>query len=254
MLNAIITAGGIPTEDESLYKYSLGESKALIDLGGKPMVQWIVDALDGSKHVNQIVIVGIDERAGLKSTKPLHYVDNQGGMLTNLKAGSDKAVSLNPEHEHILLVSSDIPSLTTEIVNSVVETTFDSDYDMYYNVIEKSVMEKRFPGSARTFTKLKGLEVCGSDINVIKSWTIVAKEGLWTKLSEVRKSVLKQALLVGLDTMLLLLFRLLDLESAGKQASKKLGINVKLMLSPYAEIAMDVDKAHQFDVLAKDLL
>lgn len=253
MMNAVITAGGIPEEDESLYKYSMGKSKALIDLGGRPMVQWIVDALDNAKYVDKIVIVGIDADSGISAKKPLHFVENQGGMLSNLKAGSDKAVELNPEKEHILLVSSDIPSITAEIVDNVIETTLDSDYDMYYNAVEKSVMETRFPGSSRTFTKIKGMELCGSDVNVIKSWTIVAQEGLWTKLAEVRKSILKQAMLVGLDTLLLLFFRRLDLEGASKQASKKLGINIKMMLSPYAEVAMDVDKAHQFDVLVKDL-
>ena len=44
-MNAIVTAGGIPQPGDKLYAYSNGDSKALIDLAGKPMVQWVLDAL-----------------------------------------------------------------------------------------------------------------------------------------------------------------------------------------------------------------
>jgi NDP-sugar pyrophosphorylase family protein len=42
-MDAIITAGGIPQPGDPLYVYSNGDSKALIDIAGKPMIQkkWI---------------------------------------------------------------------------------------------------------------------------------------------------------------------------------------------------------------------
>ena len=56
-------------------------------------------------------------------------------------------------------------------------------------------MEKRFPDSHRTYTKLKDMEVCGGDMNVARSKMVVAEDesGLWEKITNSRKSPLKQA-------------------------------------------------------------
>jgi NDP-sugar pyrophosphorylase family protein len=39
-MDAVVTAGGIPKPDELLYPYTLGKPKALLEIAGKPMVQW----------------------------------------------------------------------------------------------------------------------------------------------------------------------------------------------------------------------
>ena len=44
-MDAIVTAGGIPQPEDPLYTFSNGNAKALIDVAGKPMVQWVLDAL-----------------------------------------------------------------------------------------------------------------------------------------------------------------------------------------------------------------
>jgi hypothetical protein len=125
--------------------------------------------------------------------------------------------------------------------------------DLLYNVIERTVMEKRFPNSLRTFTKLKGMQVCGGDLTPAAMHTILSHGGPWEKLSDARKSPLKQAALVGLDTLILLLLRQITVESAAKRASKNLGLRARGVLCPYAEIGMDVDKAHHLEVVRHDL-
>lgn len=37
-MDAIVTAGGIPKPDEPLYVRTQGQSKALLDVNGKPMI------------------------------------------------------------------------------------------------------------------------------------------------------------------------------------------------------------------------
>lgn len=252
-MDAIITAGGIPRPDEPLYPYTQGNSKALLDIAGKPMVQWILDAISKSSKVEKVIIIGLDENAGLTCSKSLHYVENQGGMVDNIRAGARKVSELNPDATHILIVSSDIPTITPEMVDWTIETCLQSDHDMYYNVVERSIMEARFPGSNRTYTKLKGIQLCGGDMNVVKSWVVLSKRGLWNRLEASRKNVLKQASFVGFDTLFLILFRLVDLAGAEKQISKRLGLKARAILCPYAEIGMDVDKPHQLELLRADL-
>ncbi|MBI3159147.1 MAG: nucleotidyltransferase family protein [Chloroflexi bacterium] len=252
-MDAIVTAGGIPMPDEPLYPYTQGASKALVDVAGRPMIQWSLDALSGAKKVENVIIIGLDESHGLKCAKPLAYVPNHGGMVDNIRAGTKRVMELNPAASHVLIVSSDIPTITAEMVDWTVTTCLETDDDMYYNVVERSVMEKRFPGSNRTYTKLKGIQVCGGDMNVIKPWVVLSERGLWKKLEASRKNALKQASLVGFDTLLLILFRLVDLKGAEKQASKRLGLKARVVECPYAEIGMDVDKPNQLELLRADL-
>lgn len=63
-MNAIVTAGGIPQPGDKLYAYSNGDSKALIDVAGKPMVQWALDALGEAKTVDQVIVIGLRPKAG----------------------------------------------------------------------------------------------------------------------------------------------------------------------------------------------
>lgn len=190
-MDAIILAGGIPLPNDPLYNYSNGDAKALIDVAGKPMIQWVVDALGGSKHVKNVIIVGLSPKNKLKSKKPLHYLSNQGRMLSNIVAGVNKSLELNKKNKYAMIVSTDIPALKSEMVDWLVETTMKTKDDLYYGVCPKEVMEKRFPGSNRTFTRLKDIELCGADINITHVRMTTEHLEMWETLIGSRKSPLK---------------------------------------------------------------
>jgi GTP:adenosylcobinamide-phosphate guanylyltransferase len=252
-MDAIVTAGGIPQPGEPLYEYTLGASKAMLDVAGKPMIQWVMDALEGAETVDGIVIIGLPPESEIVSTKVIARIPNQGGMVDNIRTGVNKVLDLKPGARHVLVVSSDIPTITAEIVNWVVKAAIETDLDAYYNVIPREVMEKRFPGSKRSYTRLRGLEICGGDMNLIKTSLVTQNDELWNKLVAARKSALKQAALIGYDTLFLLFFRLVDLDGAVKKATKRLHLTGKAILCPYAEVGMDVDKPFQLELVRADL-
>src|SRR5512143_1774551 len=141
-MDAVLLAGGIPQPDEPLYSYSNGGAKALIDVAGKPMIQWVLDALCGAKSIDRIVVIGLSAKAELPCTKPISYMSNQGKLLENLKAGTAKVVELNPNAEYVLFASSDIPGLTSEMVDWLVKTCSETDDDLYSNVTRRADMEQ----------------------------------------------------------------------------------------------------------------
>ena len=253
MIDVLMTAGGVPHSDDPLYKYTQGKPKALLDIGGKYMIQWVLDAVSAAKSVENIVIIGLEGKQNLKSNKPLHYFPSQGGIFENIKFGTEQIVELNPQTGRLLMCTSDIPSITSEMVEWAISSSMKTEHDLYFNVTERDSMEKRFPGANRTFAKLKDVAVCGCDINVLTAQMIMHNVELWEQLAGSRKSVLRQASLIGFDTLLYILFRLKDLDGITRQASKRLGIKVTTTLSPYAEMAMDVDKPNQYEILIKDL-
>ena len=253
-MDAIVTAGGIPLPEEPLYDATRGNPKAMVDIAGKPMVQWVLDALGDSKNVDNVIIVGLTEKSGLTCGKRMYFVSNQGRMVENLQAGARKAREINNKAEYVLLVSSDIPAITGEMVDWVVETAMQTRLDVYYNVIPREVMEKRFPGSKRTWTHFKEMDVCGGDMNVGRVKTLVGEDtDMWEKITNSRKSPLKQAALIGFDTAFLLLTKKLTLEKAEKNITTRLNVTGKVLVCPYAEVGMDVDKPHQLEIMRADL-
>ena len=252
-MDAVVIAGGIPNPEDPLYTYLKGDAKALVNVAGKPMVQWVLDALGDSKRVDNVILVGLSPKNSLTCRKPLHYLANQGRMLANIVAGVNKSLELNKKSKYVLIVSSDIPALKAHMVDWLVDTAMQTKDDLYYGICPRDVIEIRFPGSNRTFTKLKDMEVCGADINV--SHVRMATEHLdtWEDLLGARKSPFKQASKLGLGLLFSLFTRQLTIEDAVSRVSERIGIKGRAIIWPYAEAAMDVDKPHQLELLRADL-
>ena len=252
-MDAVVTAGGIPQPNEPLYEYSKGDAKALIDVAGKPMIQWVLDALSEAKTIDNVVVIGLSAKSDLMCKKPLTYMSNQGKMLDNLKAGTAKVMELNPKAKYVLFVSSDIPSITGEMVDWMVKTTSKTQDDIYYNVVRREDMEARFPGSKRTYTPLKDMEVCGGDMNVARTAIVNQNSEFWNKLIEARKNPAAQASMIGLDIIFKFIFRQLTIDDVIKRVADKLNLKGRAIVCPYPEIGMDVDKPHQLELIRDDM-
>ncbi len=248
-MDAVVTAGGIPQPQDPLYAYSKGDAKALIDIAGKPMIQWVLDALNEANTVDRVVVMGLTEKARLTSSKPVTYVSNQGKLLENLKTGTATVLDMNPKAKYVLFVMADIPAITGPMVDWVVKTFMQTKDDLYYNVIRRESMEATFPTSRRTYTRLKDMEVCGGDMNMARAAIVNDNSEFWGKLIEARKNPAAQASMIGPDIILKFLARQLTIDDVIGRVASKLGLQGRAIICPYPEIGMDVDKPHQLEIM-----
>ena len=253
-MDAIVLAGGIPLPDEPLYAYSKGEPKALIDVAGKPMVQWVLDALGDSKHVGNVIVSGLSPKSEITCKKPMYFVSNQGRMLSNIVAGVGKSLELDKKTKYVLVVSADIPTLKPEMVDWLVETTMQTKDDLYYGVCSREVMESCFPDSKRTYTKLKDVELCGADINVTHVRMTMEHLDMWEQLIGNRKTPINQARIIGLGAMFQVLTRSITLDELVEKVCARIGIKGRAIIWSDAEACMDVDKPRQLELLRDDLV
>jgi hypothetical protein len=216
------------------------------------MAQWVLDALSASTAVEGVIIIGLAPESGLTTTKPAAYLPDQGGAVPNALAGVERALALQPKTTHVMVTSCDVPAVTGEMIDWRVRVGIEADADFDYLAIERTVMEKRYPGSRRTYTPLRGMQVCGGDINIAHV-RLAANAPLVERLSDARKSPLRMASLIGWNVLLLFLLRRLTVERGEQLVSRNLGINARIHLCPYAELGMDVDKPHQLEIMRADL-
>ena len=254
-MDAIVIAGGIPQPDQPLYEYTQGKAKATLDIAGKPMVQWVLDALSNASKVDNVIIIGLPEEVEVTCQKPTYHLPNQGRMLSNIEAGINKMRELNPQAEYVLSVSSDIPAITGEMIDWLITTAMETKHDVYYGVVKKETMDARYPNSNRTFTKLKDMELCGADIHIAHHTMTTDPDHLrtWEVLIGKRKSPMRMAAAIGFWTLVLLLLGRLTLEKGVERVTKSLNFTGRAIIFPYAEAAMDVDKSHQLELLRADL-
>jgi GTP:adenosylcobinamide-phosphate guanylyltransferase len=252
-MDAILTAGGIPLPEDPLYSYTNGDSKAMVDVAGKPMIQWVLDALGDAKHVDNVIIIGLSPKSDVTCKKSLYYVSNQGHMLSNIVAGVNKALELDPKTEHVLVASSDIPGIKAEMVDWLIETCMQTKEDIYYGVIPREVMETRYPGSNRTYTKLKDIQLCGADMHITHVSMATEHLDMWEELIGNRKSPLKQAATIGFGTLLRVATRSITLDELVVTVTKRLGITGRPIIWEHAEPGMDVDKPHQLELIREDM-
>jgi GTP:adenosylcobinamide-phosphate guanylyltransferase len=252
-MDAIVTAGGIPLPEDLLYPYTNGDSKALVDMAGKPMIQWVLDALGDARHVDNVIVIGLSPKTGVTCKKPLHFISNQGRMLANIVVGVNKSLELNPKAEYVLIASSDIPGIKAEMVDWLIETCMQTREDIYYGVIPREIMETRYPGSNRTYTKLKDIQLCGADMHVSHVTMATEHLDMWEELIGNRKSPLKQAATIGFGTLFRVATRSITLDELVTVITKRIGITGRPILWECAEPGMDVDKPHQLELLREDL-
>ena len=139
------------------------------------------------------------------------------------------------------------------MVDWLVKTAMETQDDIYYGVCPQEVMESRYPTSNRTYTKLKDMQVCGADMNIIHVNQVTEHLETWEALIGNRKSPLASAAVIGWDTLFQLFTRQLTLQGMVERASQRIGIKGRAILWDHAEPGMDVDKPHQLEIMREDL-
>ena len=252
-LDALILAGAPPDTPDPLAVAEGVERKVMIDLHGRPMLWWVLQSLRGSGRLNRLIVLGgePEDIAGIEG--PIECVPLQGKLLDNVLVGLQRLIALNPQAELALIVGGDVPLLTPEMVRYFIDACLAVEADLHYPVVERAVMEGRFPGSARTFVPLREGRFCGGDIIMVRVDVALAQQELIRDLLARRKSPWQQARLIGVSTLIKLLLRRLSIAGAERAGSRALGIRGKAIISPYAELGMDVDKPHHLAIARQTL-
>ncbi len=249
-MDAIVLAGGINSPDDPLFTLTGVEKKALIPLAGKPMINWVIQALNGSGLVEHIVIVGLRPNEVNFGDVPVHFIDRVGGIIDNTLASIDKIKQVNPAVKKILLCMSDIPLITSEMVRDFVEQCGSLEADLYYAIVEEKTMEARFPNSKRTFAPFKDGRFSGGDI-YLSDITTPSKTDLdiFRALIDSRKNYLAQARILGFDFIIKFLLRRRTVHETAEQGLRLVNLDLRAVNTRFAELGMDLDKPHQYEII-----
>ncbi|MCG3257814.1 MAG: hypothetical protein KAU62_17035, partial [Candidatus Heimdallarchaeota archaeon] len=153
-------------------------------------------------------------------------------------------------------LTSDIPLITPEILTRAIEKCEAAsgeglDGVFYYSVIPREFMEAKFPNSNRTYAKFKNkFHVCGADVAIFNVRKMLNYEKLMDDLTDKRKNVLSQLIILNPFLVVRFLLRRLSLDKFMKSINRRVfkvidGVHAVINEDP--EIAMDVDRPQQLE-------
>lgn len=220
--------------------------KALMPIGGVPMLDRVLKTLRAVRGVERFVI-STDEPTGLEDLAQVRELAVGGSLsfysVANLPSASVlKYLHEMPDGAWLLVTTADHPLLTPEMLEYFCTTTFISQADVGLGVVAKSHYHARFPDSRRSFIRIQNEGFCGTNLFALRKGPgAVAATEFWNHAGQFRKRPWRLASTFGLMNLLLIALRRLDVEAARKRAEKLLGAKITVVQMPFVESAIDVD-------------
>ncbi len=253
-VNAVVLAGGGGIRQAS--GAEAGVNKAAVEIGPAKMVEYVVAALRSSPGVAAVVVVIPEQlRGAWRGDEGVLFAEPGPTPLGSFANGVSVLDGL-PDRggtEWILACTGDIPFLTPEAVADFLERCRQREADLYYPIIPRQAAEQRFPGVRRTYARLRDGVFTGGNLFLVRRGIIERCLPRAEEFVRLRKKPLALAGLVGMGILLKYLCGSLSVADAERRVSSLFGIRGAAVVTPYAEIGVDVDKDSDLE-LARKLL
>lgn len=247
MTTALVLAGGPP--DEVSVRQPGVPNKAFVRIAGVALVERTLRALRDCEGVERIVVVA---PAATRGNPALALADEwrpDGKRITeSLAAGLAGA----PPDEAMIVTAADLPALDATAVADFIVRARARDLDVAYGCVDRRAHVGRYSRIRHTWARLREGTYCGAGVVALRPRAFPSLARVLEDLGRSRKNPLALASLLGWDILLRFAVGTLSIEDAEKRASGLLGLPAGAIVSPYPQIAVNVDRPS--DVLIAERL
>ncbi len=233
-------AGGAPRPGDLLHAEAGGGPKALIDVAGRPLAQWVLDALAAAEGIGRVLLVGPPEIEELDYAGELERVPAVGGLVDNLYAGIDRLIELDPAVERAAFCWSDIPLITGPMVDLFLAGAV-GWVDVEGGLVARGELEARFPEVEENWLRFREGSFVAADFGVFRPRMAAAMRQHLEGLVPWRKSPLRQAWLVGPGLLLTYLLGRLSLRGLEERLERRYAVRSRIQRVADPELGLDVD-------------
>ena len=237
-ITAVVLAGSRPGVDPFAQSYGT-DLKALIPVGGKPMVVRPIEALLASSEVGSIRVLAQQAervRAVLPSDPRVSVEPSDETIAATLEGMCVDPATQWP----ILVTTADHALLTPAMVGDFLSKA--EGLDIAIGLVTQDALLKRLPETKRTWLKFRGGAYSGANLFLLGSPKVRSTLQLWRSNEQNRKKAWRMLFTLGLTGFLGAVLRLRTLKQTLDRVGRKLGLTIRAveMADPLA--AVDVDK------------
>jgi GTP:adenosylcobinamide-phosphate guanylyltransferase len=255
--HALVLAGERKGPDP-LTAASGGCCKALVPVGGIPMLLRVIDALTGCVEVDSILMSG-PRRSQLEQNRRLAdgIAEGRWGWRhpeASPSASAWAALQTFPRTVPVLLTTADHALLRAEIVDHFCGAARRTGCDVAVALVDHRRVISAFPDTRRTALRFRGGACCGCNLYALLTPESRSIADFWQGMEDDRKRPWRIARRLGWVPLLAYLTRRLSLEDAFRALSDRTGLRVCPVLLPFAEAAVDIDTPGDRELAERVLL
>lgn len=237
-MDVVILAGGKCTPELE----ALGGTpyRAMLPFHGRPMVEIVRNA---TSFLGPPIIVGGPPGMSDRQTTPGEtFIESLNLGLNEVKTKT------------FLLATSDLPFITEVAIKDFIDRCTDNA-TIYYPIINvNTIIDPRYVGLKRTTLRLQEGRFTGGNIAIINADLIRKVLPLMQQAYDARKSPVQLAKMIGLETLAQVLIgqvcpQVLSIKKLERAIERFLKEPVKAIVTPYAEVGIDVDNAEHYKAL-----
>lgn len=247
---ALVLAAGRGPNDPMAKAYGVSH-KCALPVNGVPMLERVVDALRGSQSIASISIsieTAEVARNALGKTSDMTIVASEDSAPHSAIV----AIRKNPAFP-VLLTTADHALLTPEMIDYFCEQAELNGADFSAGLARAEIILDAYPQSIRTFFKFGKDRVSGCNLFAVHNENGLRILEKWKYLESARKKPWRLVAAFGPLALFRFLLGTLSLDSVFRIVSKRLALEAKPILLPFAEAAIDVDKPSDLE-LAETIL
>tara|TARA_Y100001936_G_scaffold252558_1_gene312725 strand:+ start:10914 stop:11759 length:846 start_codon:yes stop_codon:yes gene_type:complete len=232
--------------------------KAFTPICGTPMIIRVIDALQASNMIKNIILCGPPESSLCACPELEQKITNSDvTWVPNLNSPSKSAnrgIELIDEKDPVFLTTADHALLTSEIINYFLSESSKSDSDATVGLVNHKNIIDTFPGMKRTVLKFYDGNFCGCNLYAFLNSRGRNLVPFWEKAEGLRKQPWRLVgEILGPIAILLYILRISKLNQALNAVSARAGARSQGIIIPYVNAGVDVDKAEDI-VLVESVL
>ena len=220
--------------------------KALLPVGGTPMLARVMQALQSSPLVDGITIISDDESiAEAALGAPLPPRVRTMPAAHSAAASVLRALEATPPapERPVLVTTADHALLTPEMLDPLHEAHARyPEADLLVGLVRREVLLAQYPDARRTWLRFGPDAVTSCNLFLFRTPCARKAAELWLKLEAVRKRPWRIVSAFGLVPLLRWALGMTTLRDAFAAASARLGLVALPVEIPIAEAAIDMDK------------
>ena len=148
-----------------------------------------------------------------------------------------------PAGQPVLVTTADHALLTPAMVEHFTRACADGGADVFVALVTATLLRAHYPESTRTYLPMRDDLYSGANLFAFLTPQAKRAAEFWVRAEALRKQPWRLALAFGPRALFLFWRRRLDLEAAFEQISGVIGARVRAVRMPFAEAAIDVDRA-----------
>jgi GTP:adenosylcobinamide-phosphate guanylyltransferase len=214
--------------------------KALLPVGGEPMVLRPLRALLASRQINRVMVLTQDPgdvRAVLPDDARIRLRPSRDTIASTvaelIRDGSTRFPVLVTTADHALLTDAMIEEFTGKATGA----------DLAIGAVERGPLMKRFPDAKRTWIGFRGGSYSGANLFAIGSDRVLPAIERWRSVEQDRKKGWRLLAALGPTLLLGAVLKLRTVHHSAAVIGRKLGIDLRVVEMSDPLAAIDVDKA-----------